>query len=524
MAGGRLIVAGIIGQSGQHGPVVALDLETGHRVWGETTDYLADPFSVTPDPDGTGFYVGGEWLDGTGATSLIRYLPSGGGFVRDPSWHPVFGQLGSNAPVVTGVKTIGDRIYLGGTFSSIDGHARQALARLAADGSLDGWAPKLVDELDIPPTAAPELYARAFLEAGTKVVVAGTFHWILPNGQSPSASMVIAYDATTAKRVKPIGTNDPWYPVGYDWGSYDLDILGDTIFVAMGNSGVGAFDASSLAYLPQQSIRTAMPTDAIVYAIEVRGPSPAARIASVAGTQAAEPRGGIIVGGSIASFDDRSAGNIVEVTVDAVPPLVIKRAPAKLSTGVRRDANIAVTFSEPVTGSTTGVTLVDTTTSKRVPAKATYDATKQTITINPAALLAAGRTFNVSVSSAVKDNAGNAMAPVSWTFRVSTDATRPRIVARSPAKGATGVSRKTNIVVRFSEIVTVSSTRIRLRDNATGKYVSASVTISRDGKTGTLDPSSTLKSSHWYTVVVKGVTDRVGNPITTSSWTFKTRH
>ena len=115
------------------------------------------------------------------------------------------------------------------------------------------------------------------------------------------------------------------------------------------------------------------------------------------------------------------------------------------------------------------------------------------------------------------------MVAVSWTFKVSSDKTKPKVTKHSPRSGATGVSRTANVIVKFSEAVRVSATKIRLKDVNTGKYVTAKVTLSSSKKTATLNPSKTLKSSHRYMVVVSGVTDLAGNPITKTTWTYKTR-
>ena len=290
----------------------------------------------------------------------------------------------------------------------------------------------------------------------------------------------------------------------------------------MGNSGVGAFDASTLAYLPQRSIRSSMSTGSVVYAIEARPAADTLGITRASTTEPPPSDESLVVGGSISGFGNRSASNILEVSVDTTRPLVVARTPAKLSTGVRRNTNVLVTFSENVAGATTGVTLTDMTTLKRIAATATYDAKTRMVSLNPSALLPAGRSIKVSVGSTVKDAAGNAVTPVSWTFRVSTDATRPTITRRRPFSGQTGVARTANVVVTFSEKVVVSSSRIRIRDTSTGGYLSAHVTLSSDGRTATLNPVSTLRASRRYTVVVSSVTDLTGNVITTSSWTFTT--
>ena len=50
------------------------------------------------------------------------------------------------------------------------------------------------------------------------------------------------------------------------------------------------------------------------------------------------------------------------------------------------------------------------------------------------------------------DPAGNALAPVAWTF-TSADVTAPTVANRTPAPGATDVSAATTVTATFSEPV-----------------------------------------------------------------------
>ena len=106
-----------------------------------------------------------------------------------------------------------------------------------------------------------------------------------------------------------------------------------------------------------------------------------------------------------------------KVSTDGTAP-TYTRSPAAGATGVSRSANVAVQFSEKVTGvSGTTLRLKDTATGLFVAATVTYDATLKRATLNPSPTLAALRTYQVVISTGIKDLAGNPLAASSWTFK-----------------------------------------------------------------------------------------------------------
>ena len=107
-----------------------------------------------------------------------------------------------------------------------------------------------------------------------------------------------------------------------------------------------------------------------------------------------------------------------------------------------------------------------------------------------------------------------------------TDSVAPTVIARAPAVGATGVSRLANVTARFSEpVVGVSAGTFRLRNTVTGAVVSAVVSAGTSNR-WVLNPSVTLGPSTLYTARLAGgasaIRDAAGNPLTTTSWSFRT--
>lgn len=52
----------------------------------------------------------------------------------------------------------------------------------------------------------------------------------------------------------------------------------------------------------------------------------------------------------------------------------------------------------------------------KVPAGLSYNAATRTATLNPSAKLARGTRYTATLMGGIKDSAGNALVPVSWSF------------------------------------------------------------------------------------------------------------
>jgi Domain of unknown function (DUF4082)/Bacterial Ig-like domain/Bacterial Ig domain len=141
-------------------------------------------------------------------------------------------------------------------------------------------------------------------------------------------------------------------------------------------------------------------------------------------------------------------------------------------------------------------------------------------------------TGTVTIRSRAADDSGNLEAPGagrSVNVVSAVDLTPPTITARSPAIGATGVSRTANMTVTFSEVMsasTIGAATFELRDPA-NNLVAAAVSYNSTTRVATLNPTPTLAALTTYTVRVlggaAGVKDATGNALAaTVTWTFTT--
>jgi hypothetical protein len=237
------------------------------------------------------------------------------------------------------------------------------------------------------------------------------------------------------------------------------------------------------------------------------------------------PAGAYVATATMIDAAGKSVASERSFVVESAPPHVSAHTPLSGATGVARDIHPTITFDVPVTGvSASSVRIREVTTGTYRSATVAYDDATHKATLAPSSLLTPGRTYRVSLSSAIKNADDASLDATSWTFTVTKDKTPATIVARTPGKDATGVRRTANIAVRFSTGVRgVSGSSFQLRDVASGLYVPATVTYDSSAYRAVLNPTGTLTANHRYLVIVRSsIKDKAGNPFKTTTWGFKT--
>ncbi|MEE9268914.1 MAG: Ig-like domain-containing protein [Candidatus Krumholzibacteria bacterium] len=201
------------------------------------------------------------------------------------------------------------------------------------------------------------------------------------------------------------------------------------------------------------------------------------------------------------------------VAVDTKAPTVTSMSPAAGAMNVSLNTTISATFSEAVRAST-----VNATTFTVGGVLGTVVLNGKVATFTPSAALAESTPYTVTITTGVKDIAGNALAAdFVWSF--TTLGTAPVVASVSPLNGAMGVSLTSTVSATFSEAVdpaTVTATTFTV-SGVTG-------TISVNGATATFTPSAALAESTPYTATVTtGITDLAGNALAADFvWSFTT--
>jgi methionine-rich copper-binding protein CopC len=211
-------------------------------------------------------------------------------------------------------------------------------------------------------------------------------------------------------------------------------------------------------------------------------------------------------------------------------PSVQSTSPATGASGVALGASVTATFSEAVQG-VSGTTFTLRSGTGQVSAQVSYDDATRTATLDPDADLVAGVRYTATLtggSGGIRDSAGQGLSPnpYTWSFTAGSGSSAgPSVTKKTPADGATGVGRGTNVSATFSTAVQgVDSTTFTLTAAGSTTAVPASVTRYRSTNRYVLNPSASLQPKTRYTATLSSaIHDSSGAPLTTTSWTFVTK-
>lgn len=242
-----------------------------------------------------------------------------------------------------------------------------------------------------------------------------------------------------------------------------------------------------------------------------------------------------ITTGAHDTFGNALAANKVWtfIIADIIPPTVQSVSPANGAASVAVNSAVNITFSEPMDPLTingTNITLKTTSSGTAVTGTVTYNAATNTATFTPSGALAFGTGYTVTVTTGVKDVAGNALATqFTSTFATAAapDTTPPTVVSTVPTDGATTVAINTTVTATFSEAMdplTITTSTFTLKTTAGAVAVTGTVSYDAGTKTATFTPSSPLANNTGYTATVTtGVKDLAGNNMVANKvFTFTT--
>src|SRR5699024_10925034 len=116
-------------------------------------------------------------------------------------------------------------------------------------------------------------------------------------------------------------------------------------------------------------------------------------------------------------------GDIFEGVADTTPPTVTTRDPAPGATGVSTGTNVTAVFSEAVAGVNGSSFTLEGPDANPVAATVSYESTSRTATLDPTAAMAGNTTYTARLTGRIEDDAGNPLAPLSWTFTTEAAST-----------------------------------------------------------------------------------------------------
>lgn len=211
-------------------------------------------------------------------------------------------------------------------------------------------------------------------------------------------------------------------------------------------------------------------------------------------------------------------------STDTTRPTVLSTFPTSSATDVPVNSDISITFSEvmdPLSITSSSVSVSDS--SGAVSGALSIDSANKVVTFNPTANLSSDTSYTVTVTTSVRDTAGNTLAAnYTFTFRtLKPDNIAPTVVSVTPVAGGTGVATGATVTATFSEAIsagTLSTSSFSVNG------VTGTVSYNPSTWTATFTPSGPLLAATTYTVTIStAVQDLSGNALAQAKiWSFTT--
>jgi hypothetical protein len=235
----------------------------------------------------------------------------------------------------------------------------------------------------------------------------------------------------------------------------------------------------------------------------------------------------------------KGAAAAAKAPTDKTPPTIVGTYPANGQKGISVNSDIAATFNEQMDSSTINsrtFMLKKNGDTSNIEGDVTLTSDGKAALLNPSSNLELNTKYTATITKEVKDVAGNPIASdKTWSFTTTgikaptetTTTTAPTIVSTNPVEAQKGVAIDSNVVANFSKQMngsTIKSSTFTLKKNGDPSNIPGEVTLTSDGKTATLNPSSNLELNTKYTATItKEVKDVAGNPIASDkTWSFDT--
>lgn len=210
---------------------------------------------------------------------------------------------------------------------------------------------------------------------------------------------------------------------------------------------------------------------------------------------------------------------------DRVAPEIIAVFPQEDSADAAVDTPVRVIFSESVLAETLRS---DTFFIQGVSGQIQYDDATHTATLQPAGPLQPNSPYQVTVTTDVRDKAGNPlMVWKSWSFTTTANSipAAPAVVSTSPADKEGGVPLNTVVKATFNKEIDPQSLQGKFAlQGPGGTEVAATLSYTPNTLTATLVPAAELQSDATYQAIVrKGVADLSGTLLPADvQWSFST--
>ncbi len=193
---------------------------------------------------------------------------------------------------------------------------------------------------------------------------------------------------------------------------------------------------------------------------------------------------------------------------DLQAPMVVTRAPAPASTSVPVTTQVTASFDENVMNVSATTFSLTPQGGSAVAATVSYAASTRTARLTPDLQLAPNTQHTATLTAAITDTSGVALAPTSWTFTTGADTIGPRLARTTPVDLATAVVTSSTIAVQFDEPVQNVAVTVN------GGSVTGTIVMSAGNTLATFTPDAPLPASATISVALPTtMMDTTGNPL-----------
>jgi N-acetylneuraminic acid mutarotase len=243
----------------------------------------------------------------------------------------------------------------------------------------------------------------------------------------------------------------------------------------------------------------------------------------------------LVVGANVVTVTATDpSGNIGRDTItvtrlpDTRPPTVSSTTPIGGAANISTNASIHVRFNEAMDGATISPATFGVTDSGGNPINGTVLNFSTSATFDPSGSLAGLASYTATITTDVRDVAGNAMAAAHvWTFTTGLvpDTTPPTVTSTAPPDGSTCAGSDTRVTASFSESINASTVTTSTFSVTDGNRNPISGAVSALTATSfAFTPFNALSFSTAYSATLTtGIRDLAGNALGGNhSWTFNT--
>ncbi len=201
---------------------------------------------------------------------------------------------------------------------------------------------------------------------------------------------------------------------------------------------------------------------------------------------------------------------------DTTSPTISSVSPNDGATDVSVMTSITVRFSESIDASTVSRGTLGLS-AGTVTVSGTFEVTSSSVVFTPSSALNYGTEYTISITSEIKDEAGNGLSGSStstFTTEDEPDTEAPTIISTVPSNGAMNVGIGADLEITFSEEIDINSVddnSLKLTVFGVPDLLEASVSI--DGSVLTVDPTLDFEGNTAYNLSFSqgGIKDLVGN-------------